>query len=668
MANEFDQNGEQRDQAADRRDQAGDRRDQAGEQRDQAGDQRDQDAEQRDEEAVQRDEEADRADRAADQRDRSEALELADATTDSNRLSALNRREAAADRRRALHDRQEAAGERTQAELDRGIAMADREAGARGRGSAELDRGTALADRASSARDRNFHAQLAASLQFGWTVRQLDPPEFLYVSPGYLKIMGLDPRRGDLSSAEEHAMMHHDDVGRVPAEYWNLATPGRPAETDMRIVRPAGDVRWIRSTCNAVTDADGTVSRVATKVEDITAAKAGEEAARSSQHEAERANAAKSELLFWVSHELRTPVDAVLGFAQLLELETLSEAQASAVGHILGGGWHLAELINDLLDLSRIESNQPVLSIELVRVTDVLTDIVGLMKPTAKAVLVELNYDPSDPAARPYVLANNRRLRQVLLNLVSNAINFNQQGGRVDVSYQLVDEGHLRISITDTGIGIRDEDLPRLFTPFDRLGHRSDGVEGTGIGLALSQRLVEIMGGRLEVESEVDVGSTFSVILPLIEFSDGQPSRSDTDKSHEALPPILRSTLLYIENNLSSVELVQGVVHRRPGWTLVHAGHGARGIELAGTSDPSLILLDLHLPDMHGIDVLLALRASPRTAGIPLVVVSADANPHQIRRPDSDGAEQYLTKPLNVNDVLSLLDLHARRPKAPHGC
>ena len=669
-----------RDQDADLRDLAADLRDLSADRRDRVGDQRDEVADDRNDEAVQRDRAADvrertaderdrfgdrrdRRDRAADRRDRSDAPETDVPGTASGTMSAMQRRQTGSHRRRALHDRQAAADERTPAELDRGRAPADRTVAAIGRDSLEADRRSALAVRPSSTRDRRYGVQLAASLRFGWTVQQLHPPEFLYVSPGYLKIMGLDPNRAGLTLAESLAMAHPDDRALLTAEYVNAPTAGQSSEAEVRIIRPDGAVCWIQTISNPVTDVDGTVGWVATTVDDITVRKAGEAALLASQQEAEEANAAKSEFLSRVSHELRTPLNAVLGFAQLLELETLTESQASAVGQILRGGRHLLEMINDVLDISRIESDQFELSIEPVSVADILSDTVGMVRPIATASLVALHCAATPPERRLYVLADRRRLRQVMLNLLSNAIKYNKPGGRVDVRATVVDHDHLQLSVTDTGMGIPTEDLPRLFIPFDRLGAESTDVEGTGIGLALSQRLVAIMRGRLEVESTVGMGSTFSVIMPL---TDPPQLRAGGDQAeaHEALAPIRSSTLLYIEDNMPNVQLVQSILNRRPGWTLVHAQCGAVGLELAQTTHPALILLDLHLPDMHGIDVLNALRSDPQTADTPIVVVSADANPRQIQRLRAAGAQDYMTKPLKVSEVFRLLDMHGR-PETP---
>ncbi|MCW2541254.1 MAG: sensor protein [Frankiales bacterium] len=497
--------------------------------------------------------------------------------------------------------------------------------------------------------------QMADSSSVGFTLHQVDPPEFLYTSPAYLAIMGIAPGAGRLSLSDALAMVHPEDLSRLIPDQWQAPEAGATTETELRIVRPDGEHRWLRVMISPVQDVDGSVRRVATTVEDITDRRAAQTELYAARSEADRANRAKSEFLSRMSHELRTPLNAVLGFAQLLELDELTQGQTDAVRHILRGGRHLLELINDVLDISRIETDQLELSMEPVQLADVLTETVELMRQIASAEEIEIDLDVLDPLLASYVWADRRRLRQVLLNLLSNAIKYNKRSGQVIIRVERDSLGWPQILITDTGIGIRPEDLPRLFTPFDRLGDAVE-IEGTGIGLALSQRLVTLMHGSLSVESSPGTGSTFIVRMPA-----SDPPRVDLapQGNVERAGPIRLSTLLYIEDNTSNVQLVEQILKRRPGWQLVHAGHGALGRELAGVTQPNLILLDLHLPDMNGLDVLKELHSDPRTRLIPLVIVSADANPRQIARLRDAGAAHYMTKPLNVSDVLALLDTHA---------
>jgi signal transduction histidine kinase/CheY-like chemotaxis protein len=458
-------------------------------------------------------------------------------------------------------------------------------------------------------------------------------------------------------------MIHPEDVTPIPAGYWNPGDVGLAAEMEVRIVRADGEVRWLRSISNAITDAQGVVIRVASTVEDITDRNTAQAAVRAAHLDAARANTAKSEFLSRMSHELRTPLNAVLGFGQLLELESLSESQQQAVGHILRGGRHLLTLIDDVLDISRIETDRLDVSLEPVAIGALIADVVGLMQPTASAAGIELGHDRPQygGVASIHVRADRRRLQQVLLNLVSNAIKYNRPGRRVDLSTNMLEEGRLEIRIADTGIGIRAEDIPRLFTPFERLGQEITDIEGVGIGLALTHRLVTVMQGELRVESVFGQGSTFSVLLPLLASPVSYFPANIDEAALETSTDVTtsESRLLYIDDNRSNLELITRIAIHRPNWTVTTAVEGGHGLDLARTMKPTLIMLDLHLPDMRGADVLRALQADPLTSRVPVIIVSADANTEQASRLQAAGALRYRTKPVNISEILHDLDEQA---------
>ncbi|MEX2658147.1 MAG: ATP-binding protein [Acidimicrobiales bacterium] len=381
-----------------------------------------------------------------------------------------------------------------------------------------------------------------------------------------------------------------------------------------------------------------------------------EAAQREAQEAAEAANRSKSEFLSRMSHELRTPLNAVLGFGQLLELEELDENQRDAVGHILKAGRHLLDLINEVLDISRIETGDLALSPEPVLAADLVQEAVDLIGPLAGQHGIQLVVDRSG-ASDSYAFADRQRAKQVLLNLLSNAVKYNRPKGTVAVSCQQVAGARVRISVTDTGTGIPAERLGLLFVPFERLGAEHTGVEGTGIGLALSKRLAEAMGGTLDVASTLGEGSTFTLELPQVE---GPVERYE--RLNGAPEPLVaptsspRRVVLHIEDNLSNLTLVERVLAQRPDVEVVAAMHGRLGLELARQHRPVLVLLDLHLPDIGGEEVLQRLRQDPATASTPVVIVSADATPGQVQRLLSAGAAGYLTKPLDVRDLLRALD------------
>ena len=502
--------------------------------------------------------------------------------------------------------------------------------------------------------------QLADSIDAAFLLHSWETDTYLYASPGVQRLFGVNPMDEQSSSGGGLQGVHPDDLDHFLQDYWLPTKAGVEASIEYRFIRPDGEVRWIRSKSAPVRDASvgGVVS--ASTSEDITASRQAE-AALLAARTAEKANAAKNEFLSRMSHELRTPLNAVTGFAQLLELDDLTSDQSAAVRHILRGSRHLLGLINDVLDISKIDSDRLDLSLELVPAARLIAETVELMTPAATAANVTVIFRADSSADRP-VRADHRRLRQVLLNLLSNSIKYNRPGGRVDVSAVLNRADCLDIMVTDTGRGIRAEHLSRLFTPFDRLDASTTGIEGTGVGLALSHRLMTLMGGTLTATSTFGSGSTFTARIPL-EVSADQPAEPVGEPmtqpaGSEPLAPHVGPvrTLLYVEDNSSNVELMERIMARRTGWKLLVAGHGGLGLELAHTTAPDLILLDLHLPDMNGVDVLRQLQVDSNGHDLKIVVVSADANPRHVTRLLAAGARAYLTKPLEVNKVLELLD------------
>jgi signal transduction histidine kinase/CheY-like chemotaxis protein len=383
---------------------------------------------------------------------------------------------------------------------------------------------------------------------------------------------------------------------------------------------------------------------------------------REAQLAAESANRSKSEFLSRMSHELRTPLNAVLGFGQLLEMDDLTIEQRQAVNHITRGGRHLLDLINEILDISHIEAGQLSLSLEPVLVSDVVDDIVELVRPLAADRSISVLSSEAERCQK-YVQADRQRLKQILLNLLGNSIKYNRQGGSVLISCVSADEGQVRIVVTDTGPGIPEEKRDLLFTPFERLGAEQTSVEGTGIGLALSRRLAEAMDGTLDFESTPGRGSTFWVQFAEVE---GPIERFERIEGSATRPvaPMHELSVLHIEDNQSNIQLVERILVQRPGVRLIPAVLGHLGLDLARDYRPTLILLDLNLPDMSGEEVLHGLQQDPRTANIPVVVVSADATPRQIRRLLTAGATAYLTKPIDVSELLRLIDRAVQRAGA----
>ncbi len=385
---------------------------------------------------------------------------------------------------------------------------------------------------------------------------------------------------------------------------------------------------------------------------------------------AEKANLAKSEFLSSMSHELRSPLNAILGFAQLMESESPppTPAQTESITQILQAGWHLLKLIDEVLDLAKVESSQVPLSREPVLLAEVMVECQGMIEPQAQKRGICTTFPHFDVPY--YVNADRTRVKQAIINLLSNAIKYNREHGTIEVNCTVRDPERIRISVKDTGAGLPPEALAQLFQPFNRLGQEAGSEEGTGIGLVVTKRLVELMGGAIGVESTVGVGSVFWFEL----ISVAEPCLTKESLEAAAIPQrhVPRDarlrTLLYIEDNPANLKLVAQIVARHPGIRLLTAVNGTSGIEIARASQPEVILMDINLPGISGYEALKILREEPATAHIPVVAISANAMPRDIEKGLEAGFFRYLTKPIKVNDFMDTLNAAldtAERPIAP---
>jgi PAS domain S-box-containing protein len=386
---------------------------------------------------------------------------------------------------------------------------------------------------------------------------------------------------------------------------------------------------------------------------DITLVKQSAEQLRQARDEAEDASQAKSEYLSRMSHELRTPLTAILGYSDLLELREPREDQQDAIVAIQEASGHLLSLVNDVLDIARIESGRESFALEPVPLAPVVEECVRLVAPQALERRIHLSTN-LDGSADDSLLADRQRLLQSLLNLLSNAVKYGGEGANVEVVASRIDHDRVKIAVSDTGPGLNEESRARLFQPFERLGAERTTIQGTGLGLALTKKLVEGMDGEIGVDTAEGVGSTFWITLELApQVRRGRRVPRDLPEAGKLVP---ERTVLYVEDNLATVGLMESVFALRPGIRLITAMQGGLTLELSREHQPDLVVLDLHLPDIPGDEVLQRLRADPRTAHIPVVMCSADATDRQRERALELGAYAYLTKPVKVQRFLRLLD------------
>jgi PAS domain S-box-containing protein len=496
--------------------------------------------------------------------------------------------------------------------------------------------------------------QVTDSVDIVFALLEFDPFRYLYISSGVKELLGRDPEEIQYSAELISDLIHPDDRAGLDGTR-EAAASGQAVQAEYRIQLPDGLQRWVCLTVTPVDNSGSPRRRAVITIEDITARIQGSEALRDAEAAARTANEAKNQFLSRMSHELRTPLNAVLGFGQLLQRRLADTDYSDAIRHIVKGGRHLLDLINDVLDIARIESGDMSISTEWVAVGDVVAETIDLMQPLAEDAGVTLERVTGDPQA--HVVADRQRLRQILLNLLSNAIKYNHTGGNVWVDWNQ-SEGQIALTVRDNGQGVAAEHLDRLFTPFDRLGAEASGVEGTGIGLALTRALAQMMGGSISVESIPGEGSTFTLRLMFAPEASAQ-SASLGEIEREASAGSVeapQATLLYIEDNAPNVRVVEELLKLRPEWKLVHAATGSLGIELAVSQRPDLILLDLHLPDLSGRDVLTELKRRRELSDVTVIILTADAHVGLSRQLIVAGAAGYLTKPFDIDDVLGYLD------------
>jgi PAS domain S-box-containing protein len=476
-----------------------------------------------------------------------------------------------------------------------------------------------------------------------------------FLNPAWTTITGFSP---DESLDTPHLDSVHQEDRATSEEQYAALAEGRIefSRHEVRYRTKEGDPRWVEVHARATRNPKGELVGTAGVIRDVTERRRAEEALRAASQAAEAASRAKSEFLSRMSHELRTPLNAILGFGQLMELEATTDGQKESADHVLKAGQHLLHLINEVLDITGIESGRLRVSAEPVRVLETVSETLDLMGPLAAARQVELSADRPAMSDR-WVHADRQRLKQILLNLVANAVKYNRVGGSVRVTCEPRAGGKVRLVVADTGQGIPADKLPRMFTAFDRLGAEQTDVEGTGLGLALARRLAEAMHGTIGVKTEAGVGSTFWVDLPAAESEATRWEEMLRSDPVDIKPATGRTRrILYVEDNLSNLTLVQRILSRRHDVELIPAMQGGLALDLARLHRPDMILLDMHLPDIPGEEVFRMLRQTPDCRNIPVVVLSADATPGQIDKLLAAGAHAYITKPLAIKPFMQVVD------------
>ena len=495
--------------------------------------------------------------------------------------------------------------------------------------------------------DRFHRSQIAANIgTWDWNIITGD----IYWSDQIAPLFGYP--HGELQTSYENFMaaVHPDDRERVQRAVNDCIDHNKRYDIDHRVVWPDGTVHWVNEKGNVTRDKNGKAVKMLGVVQDINRAKRAEESLLNATLKAEQANRAKTEFLSLISHELRTPLNSILGFSQLLSLQNLEENQALYTEQILEGGKVLIKLVNDIIDFSRIESNRFELEVEDIDLHKLAQQCLQMLAETARKNRVRLEHICN--GNHPLVKGDTVRLKQILLNLMSNAIKYNKPGGVVEVNCEVLSNQMLRMTVKDTGHGIDPARHQEVFEPFSRLDFKNSAIEGAGIGLMITKKLIESMGGAIDFISEPGSGSTFWVDIPTTEVKASAGQATKTPSSTEQTG---NWRILYIEDNPSNIALMKSVVLQHPQYELYQAVTAREGLEIARKQKPDVILMDINLPDFDGIKACERLKSDTSTRQIPVIALTADVARQSDNLVGNTDFFRVIYKPFDIDELLQAL-------------
>lgn len=514
-----------------------------------------------------------------------------------------------------------------------------------------------ISDQITSVKELAKFRTISDQANYGASISALDGT-FIYVNNAYENMLGWEAN--ELLGKHFMSVHNHEQQSRIDEILALLKTDGGFTLIEINHSRKDGSTFPALMTAKVIKDENNIPLYMSSSLIDISERKQAQEA-QNALIEAENATIAKNEFLSRMSHELRTPMNSILGYAQLLDTVELNNFQKRAVNQILNGGKHLLHLIDDVLNITKIESGKLPIYFEHIKVKELIDEMIDILQPIAFEN--QINLEQINSRNKQLLVVSDRQsLMQILLNLSNNAIKYNIPNGSVKVKVQLMPKNkegntYIRISITDTGIGISSDDIPKLFTAFERIGEERSNIQGTGLGLAVVKKLTEAVQGYLGVESVPGKGSTFWIEVPQAEGDIPIVQKPVLLKKANVNPTLNRGKVLYIEDNTPNIELVEQILlSHRPKIELLTSMYGYQAIEIALTQHPDLILLDLDLPDAHGSEIIKLLFNYEKTKRIPVVVVSADAMQMHIDYLLNLGAKHYLIKPIDVPAFLKIID------------